>query len=61
MSENNFVPDTVVAVATPPGRGGVGIIRLSGSKAYSIAMQLNDNKALIPRKAVFCNFYSQNK
>jgi len=49
--------DTIVAIATPPGRGGVGIIRLSGSKAYSIAIELNGNKKLHPRLATFCSFY----
>jgi len=29
--------DTIAAVATPPGRGGVGIVRVSGSKAKDIA------------------------
>ncbi len=29
--------DTIVALATPPGRGGVGILRLSGPDANSIA------------------------
>lgn len=29
--------DTIAAVATPPGRGGVGIIRLSGSNVATIA------------------------
>ena len=52
--------DTIVAIATPPGRGGVGIIRLSGSKAYSIALQLNGNKTLQPRLASFCSFYKSN-
>lgn len=32
--------DTVVAVVTPLGRGGVGIIRLSGSEALEIANKL---------------------
>ena len=32
--------DTIVAIATPPGRGGIGVIRLSGPKAFSIATQL---------------------
>lgn len=50
--------DTIVAIATPPGRGGVGIIRLSGANAYSIAMSLNGNKELSPRLATFCSFYS---
>jgi tRNA modification GTPase len=29
--------DTIVAIATAPGRGGVGIVRLSGSKSTEIA------------------------
>ncbi|HCV78343.1 MAG TPA: tRNA uridine-5-carboxymethylaminomethyl(34) synthesis GTPase MnmE [Pseudomonas sp.] len=32
--------DTIVAQATPPGRGGVGILRVSGSKAAEVARQL---------------------
>ncbi len=32
--------DTIAAVATPPGRGGVGIIRLSGPRAPEIAEQV---------------------
>jgi len=32
--------DTIAAIATPPGRGGVGIIRLSGEGARSIAREL---------------------
>ena len=31
---------TVVAVATPPGRGGVGCVRVSGPEASSIAKQI---------------------
>ncbi len=27
---------TIAAIVTPPGRGGVGVIRLSGPKAYDI-------------------------
>ncbi len=29
--------DTIVAIATPPGRGGIGVVRLSGSEARDIA------------------------
>src|SRR3989475_11179154 len=29
--------DTICAVATPPGEGGVGVIRLSGEKSIDIA------------------------
>ena len=29
--------DTIVAAATPPGRGGIGIVRVSGPKTPEIA------------------------
>lgn len=29
--------DTIAAVATPPGRGGIGIVRISGPRARSVA------------------------
>src|SRR3984885_6075863 len=32
--------DTIVAVSTPPGRGGIGIVRLSGARAREIAEPL---------------------
>jgi len=32
--------DTIAAIATPPGAGGIGIIRLSGNKALSITETL---------------------
>jgi tRNA modification GTPase len=32
--------DTIVAISTPPGRGGIGIVRLSGLQARSIAESL---------------------
>ncbi|HET8945454.1 MAG TPA: tRNA uridine-5-carboxymethylaminomethyl(34) synthesis GTPase MnmE [Candidatus Polarisedimenticolia bacterium] len=32
--------DTIVAIATPPGRGGVGAVRLSGPRAHAIASRL---------------------
>ena len=32
--------DTIVAVATPPGSGGVGVVRLSGPDAHRIAQTL---------------------
>ena len=33
----NAVPDTIVAPATPPGRGGIGIVRISGPATRTIA------------------------
>ena len=32
--------DTIVAQATPPGRGGVAVVRISGPQAFPIAQQL---------------------
>ncbi len=49
-------PDTIAAIATPPGNGGVGIIRISGTKAISIAQQLL-NKELQARYAHYASFY----
>ena len=40
MNEPATVHDTIAAVSTPPGRGGIGIVRLSGPSATSIAAQL---------------------
>jgi len=37
IGENPVVPDTIAAVATPPGRGGIGVVRVSGPKVPAIA------------------------
>ena len=34
--------DTIAAVATPPGRGGVGIVRISGPRARQVAERVVD-------------------
>lgn len=46
----NSEHDTIVAIATPPGRGGVGIVRISGKRAIEIAQALFGN-APAPRQA----------
>src|SRR6476661_6947434 len=43
--------DTIVAIATPPGRGGIGVVRLSGPEAARIAAALTDRAAFEPRHA----------
>lgn len=46
--------DTVVAIATPPGRGGIGVVRISGTEASTIAAELIDRRRpLRPREATF--------
>jgi tRNA modification GTPase len=47
--------DTIAAIATPPGNGGVGIIRISGTLVTEIAKQLF-KKSLTPRHAQFSSF-----
>ena len=47
--------DTIAAIATPPGNGGVGIIRISGDAAVQIAAGLS-KKSLKPRLASFTHF-----
>ena len=32
--------DTIVAIATPPGRGGIGVVRISGPDARQIALRM---------------------
>jgi tRNA modification GTPase len=47
--------DTIAAVATAPGRAGVGIIRVSGARALPIATAVCARE-LQPRHAHFCAF-----
>ncbi len=47
--------DTIAAVATPPGRGGVGIVRVSGPLAPAIAESLL-GRCPAPRYALFACF-----
>lgn len=49
---------TIVAIATPPGRGGVGIVRVSGKNALAIAQNISQKK-LKPRVALFTPFCDQ--
>ena len=54
--------DTIAAIATPNGRGGVGIVRISGAKALAIAQALVlDQKPLKARYAHFRRFYSADQ
>lgn len=36
--------DTIVAISTPPGYGGIGVIRISGSRAFGVVGQLVNEK-----------------
>jgi len=43
--------DTIAAIATPPGRGGIGVVRISGARAVEIASTLTAGRRLVPRHA----------
>ncbi|MSQ25485.1 MAG: tRNA uridine-5-carboxymethylaminomethyl(34) synthesis GTPase MnmE [Dehalococcoidia bacterium] len=44
--------DTIVAIATPPGRGGLGVVRLSGREAWRITGELFTGR-LADHRAVY--------
>ncbi|HYB97050.1 MAG TPA: tRNA uridine-5-carboxymethylaminomethyl(34) synthesis GTPase MnmE [Vicinamibacterales bacterium] len=53
------ISDTIVAIATPPGRGGIGVVRISGPDAAAIAATLTDrHEPLVPRLATVATFRS---
>jgi len=52
--------DTIAAVATPSGQGGVGIIRISGNKAPEIA-KIISGLCPAPRYAHYGKFTAKNK
>ncbi len=44
--------DTIVAIATPVGRGGIGVVRISGSLAREVAAGVDERgTTLEPRRA----------
>ena len=48
--------DTIVAIATPAGRGGIGVVRLSGAESKAIAgrmLRLAGGRELEPNRAHF--------
>ena len=55
MQSGELDGDTIVAVATPSGRGGIGIVRLSGPRVASIATKLI-GRVPKERLATYCVF-----
>ena len=52
------IAETIAAVATPPGQGGIGIVRLSGPEAKAIGEGIV-GEALVPRRVKFAEFKNQ--
>ena len=51
----DYIKDTIVALATPPGKGGIGIVRISGAGAEAIATRMLGNLPA-PRTATRSEF-----
>ena len=61
MSE---ISSTIAAVSTPPGKGGVAVIRLSGPEAFAIAARVFRPRGKVapqnaPRRAIYGDFLSE--
>ena len=48
-------PDTIAAIATAPGRGGIGVVRISGGDLEPILVALL-GRTLVPRHATYVSF-----
>ena len=59
-NQPDYIPETIAAIATPAGRGGVGIVRVSGEKAQDIAKAIL-GKIPQTRKAEYLPFLDENK
>lgn len=52
--------DTIVALATPRGHGGIGLVRLSGADAHRIVLRLIDRRTpLAPRRATLARIVDE--
>ncbi|MBF0805043.1 MULTISPECIES: tRNA uridine-5-carboxymethylaminomethyl(34) synthesis GTPase MnmE [unclassified Neisseria] len=50
----------IAAIATAPGRGGVGVIRLSGSNLLPLARCISGGKTPVPRTVLYTDFVDEN-
>lgn len=46
--------DTIAAISTPLGTGGVGVIRISGDKSFEIASRISSKKEFKPNYITHC-------
>ena len=51
--------ELICAIATPPGRGALAIVRLSGKDAYNVAKKITKT-SLTPRQACFTSFFASD-
>lgn len=51
--------DTIFALATPPGKSGVAVLRLSGPASLSVLQQLSGQELIAPRRAYYVTLRHQ--
>lgn len=51
-----MVNDTIVAVSTPAGVGGMATVRVSGPEALAVCLKHLSAQELLPRHATYCHF-----
>ncbi len=59
LADSSFNQDPIVAIATPPGRGAVGIVRVSG-KSIAPLVRAMCGRELKPRDATYLPFLDAN-
>ena len=57
----NNINDTITAIATPVGNGGISIIRISGDKAFDIINEIFSVKKLVPNRIYHGNIIENNE
>ncbi|MFP4614588.1 MAG: tRNA uridine-5-carboxymethylaminomethyl(34) synthesis GTPase MnmE [Thiohalorhabdus sp.] len=55
-AEDHIAGRTIAAIASPPGRGGVGVVRVSGPAARAIGLRVSGRRDLEPRYCHFATF-----
>ena len=55
-AQDRLSPRTIAAIATPPGKGGVGVVRVSGPRAEAVGRAVTGRAAFSPRYCHFARF-----
>lgn len=55
----SIASDTIAAIATAPGRGGIGVVRISGKGLLPLAYELC-HKTPMPRHATIADFFARD-
>lgn len=61
MTINDYDFDTIAAIATPFGMGSIGVVRISGNRAFDIINQISSQKIDTPNKIYHCWIVDDNK